>query len=110
MVIDSAIWDNFRAFARTFSITKGTIALDVVREVGHGNSFLGHPHTAKTFREELFFWDDEKLAMESTLSDRMIPKSREVAKDILRDHTVESLDKAVISEGEALLKEYAINS
>ena len=110
MVIDSAIWDNFRAFARTFSITKGTIALDVVREVGHGNSFLGHPHTAKTFREELFFWDDEKLAMESTLSDRMIPKSREVAKDILRDHTVESLDKAVISEGEALLKEYARNS
>jgi trimethylamine--corrinoid protein Co-methyltransferase len=110
MVIDSAIWDNFRAFARTFSITKGTIALDVVREVGHGNSFLGHPHTARTFREELFFWDDEKLAMESTLSDRMIPKSREVAKDILRDHTVESLDKAVVSEGEALLKEYVRNS
>jgi trimethylamine--corrinoid protein Co-methyltransferase len=110
MVVDSVIWDNFRAFSRTLSITQEMIALDVVREVGHGNSFLSHPHTAKTFRNELFFWDDEKLAMESTLSDRMIPKSSEIAKDILRDHTVETLDKSIVSGGEDMLKEYANSS
>jgi trimethylamine--corrinoid protein Co-methyltransferase len=110
MVIDSVIWDNFRAFARTFSITEETIALDVVREVGHGNSFLGHQHTARKFRDELFFWDDEKLAMESTHTDRMIPKCSEIAKDILGVHTVEALDRSIVSEGEAMLKNYAKSS
>jgi hypothetical protein len=40
----------------------------------------------------------------------MMPKCRDLAKNILRDHIVESLDKAVVSEGEALLKKYASNS
>jgi trimethylamine--corrinoid protein Co-methyltransferase len=107
VVIDSMIWDNFRAFLRSFDVTRETIALDVVREVGHGNSFLSHPHTAKNFRKELFFFDREKLEMEATLSDRMVPRAKEIAKRILREHEPVPLDRAIISEGEKLLKEYA---
>jgi trimethylamine--corrinoid protein Co-methyltransferase len=29
--------------------------LEVIREVGHGGHFLDHDHTARHFREELFF-------------------------------------------------------
>jgi trimethylamine--corrinoid protein Co-methyltransferase len=29
--------------------------LDVIREVGHGGSYLGHDHTTRHFRKELFF-------------------------------------------------------
>jgi len=32
-----------------------TLALDVIREVGHGGSFLGHEHTVAHYRRELFF-------------------------------------------------------
>jgi len=110
MVIDSTIWDNFRAFARSFSIDENSIALDVIKKVGHGNSFMTHPHTAKNFRTELFFWDAEKLSMESTQSNRMMQKAGETAKKILREHKVEPLDKAIISDGETLLKEYVRKS
>jgi len=32
-----------------------TLAVDVIREVGPGGDFLGHAHTARHFRQELFF-------------------------------------------------------
>jgi trimethylamine--corrinoid protein Co-methyltransferase len=37
------------------TITEETIALDVIRDVGPGGSFLVHDHTAMNFRKELFF-------------------------------------------------------
>jgi len=36
-------------------VTDDTLALDVIREVGHGGSFLGHEHTVRHFRREMFF-------------------------------------------------------
>lgn len=107
MIIDSDIWDNFKAFLRTFSVSEETIALDAIMEVGHGNSFLNHRHTGKNFRKELFFWDAEKLSRETTLSDSMVPRARETAKRILSGHEIEPLDRSIASEGEALLKMYA---
>jgi len=106
MIVDSFIWENFRAFLRDFAIDERTIALDVVKEVGHGNSFLTHPHTARNFRKELFFWDRDKLSMESTLSDAMLPEARKTAESLLRDHEVPPLDRAVAERGESLLREY----
>jgi len=37
------------------SVNDDTLALDVIREVGHGGSFLEHDHTVRHFRRELFF-------------------------------------------------------
>jgi trimethylamine--corrinoid protein Co-methyltransferase len=37
------------------TVTDETLALDVIEEVGHGGQFLDHDHTARHFREELFF-------------------------------------------------------
>lgn len=37
------------------SITDETLALDVIREVGHGGNFLQHGHTVRHFRQEMFF-------------------------------------------------------
>jgi trimethylamine--corrinoid protein Co-methyltransferase len=36
-------------------VTDETLALDVIREVGHGGSFLEHMHTLQYFRKEMFF-------------------------------------------------------
>jgi trimethylamine--corrinoid protein Co-methyltransferase len=40
---------------RGITITDETLALDVIREVGPGGSFLTHDHTARLFRQELYF-------------------------------------------------------
>ncbi len=37
------------------TINDDTLAVDVIREVGHGGSFLQHDHTARYFRQELYF-------------------------------------------------------
>ena len=37
------------------TITDETLALDVIREVGHGGSYLTHEHTARLFRQALYF-------------------------------------------------------
>ena len=38
-----------------FEVTDETLAVDVIRAVGHGGSYLSEDHTAKFFRKELFF-------------------------------------------------------
>jgi trimethylamine--corrinoid protein Co-methyltransferase len=37
------------------TVNDDTLAVDVVREVGHGRHFMDHDHTIKYFRQELFF-------------------------------------------------------
>jgi len=46
-------------FTRELVVNEETIALDVIREVGQGGSFLGHKHTFEHFRKEL--WMPELL-------------------------------------------------
>jgi trimethylamine--corrinoid protein Co-methyltransferase len=106
MVLDSALWEDLRAFMRDVAVTEDTIALDVVKQVGHGNTFLRHPHTLQNFKRELFFRDRQKLAWGATLSNRMIPEARGIAKKILKDHEVRRLDKDVMKQGDALIKAY----
>ncbi len=38
-----------------FEVTDETLAVEVIRAVGQGGSFLSEDHTAKHFRKELFF-------------------------------------------------------
>jgi len=100
------VWDNFRAFLRDFTIDDKMAALDVMREVGHGNSFLSHAHTGKNFRKELHFWDKDNLALEATLSSEMLPKARRIAKKLLKEHEVPTLEREVVRRGELVLKEH----
>jgi trimethylamine--corrinoid protein Co-methyltransferase len=105
MVLDSIVWDNFRAFLRDFRIDDGTIALDVTRQVGHGNSYLSHAHTGKTFRKELKVWDRNDLSLEATLSSKMLPQARKIVKKLLKEHEVPPLEGEVLRRGELVLKE-----
>ncbi len=106
MVLDAAMWEDLRAFMRNMTVSEETIALDVVREVGHGNTFLKNLHTLRNFKSEFFFRNKATLGWETTLSSRMIPEARGIAKKILKDHTVRGLDKDAQREGDALIKAY----
>ena len=106
MILDAAIWEDVRSLMREVSVTEETIALDVVRAVGHGNTFLRHPHTLQNFKKELFFRDRAKTGWQATLSGRMIPEARGIAKKILKDHSVRPLDRDVQKRGDELIKAY----
>jgi trimethylamine--corrinoid protein Co-methyltransferase len=104
MVIDAYLWEDLRAYMRHFVFSDETAALDVIKAVGHGNTFLTHPHTLRNFRKELHFWDPKKLEMEASLSDRMVPEARRIAKQLLKEHQPTPLDGAVIKQGDELIK------
>ena len=106
MILDSAMWEDLRSYMRGMAVTEDTIALDVVRAVGHGNTFLRHPHTLNNFKREFFFRDRQTLGWQATLSSRMIPEARGIAKKILKDHAVKPLPKDVAAQGDALIRAY----
>jgi len=110
MVIDAYLWEHCRSLLREFVFNDETISLDVMREVGQGNSFLTHPHTAENFRKELFFRDKRKMRWEATLSTEMVSEARDTVKSILKDHEVPPIDRDILSEGEELLKRYESDS
>jgi trimethylamine--corrinoid protein Co-methyltransferase len=105
-VIEAHIWENVRAYMRDVTISEETIALDVVKEVGHGNSFLSHVHTARNFKEELHFFDEKTLGWEATISDKMVPEARDIARRILKEHTVSAVDDSVVRAGDEVIARY----
>lgn len=106
MVIDAVNWEEFRAYMRNFTVTEETAALDVIREVGPGGSFLSQPHTAKNFRSQLYFRTKKAALYGATMSDRMLPDAKETVRRTLREHVVEPLDPKVQRTGDEILRTY----
>jgi trimethylamine--corrinoid protein Co-methyltransferase len=106
MVIDAVQWEEFRAYMRSFTVDEASAALDLIREVGPGGSFLNHPHTTKNFRSQLYFRNRKSQLYGATMSDRMVADARDVVRTTLREHTVEPLDRSVLAEGGELLRTY----
>ena len=105
MVIDASLWEHCRAFLRPFAVDEEALALDVLKRVGHGNTFLKDPHTRRNFRREIFLRDPARLAWEATLSDRMVPEARAVARRLLREHRVPPIEPDIRREGDAVIAE-----
>ncbi len=106
MVIDAALWEHCRPLRRNHAVDEEAIALDVVKSVGHGNTFLNHPHTVKNFRTQLFFRDERKMRWESTRSTAMVPEAREVAKRLLNEHEVSQVDRDILKRGDEFIADF----
>ena len=105
-VIDSYVWENVRKQMTAFEISKETAALDVIREVGHGNTFLTHIHTARNFRKEIISRDPDKARFEATMSNAMVAEAREIAKRLLKEHQVPKLDESIVQLGNGIIREH----
>ncbi len=55
LVIDAEIVGMAKRLIAGIDGRQTPIALDVVRELGHKADYLGHPHTKRWFREEIYF-------------------------------------------------------
>ncbi len=53
LVMDDEIIGTIRRFARGIAVTEETLALDLIREVGHRGDFLSTDHTLRHFREQI---------------------------------------------------------
>jgi len=106
LVIDAYLWDCYQAFLKNYEITEEKIALDIVKEVGPGNDFIQHKHTFANFKKELTLWDKKKLAMQTTLSDNMVPEAKAIAEDLIKNHIVPALDSEILEQGKTILGEY----
>lgn len=105
-VIDAYVWENVRRVMTPFEISRQTGALEVIRQVGHGNTFLTNMHTMRNFRKEVVVRDPVKGKFEATLSRAMVPEAREIAKKLLREHEVPQLDKSTIREGDEIIRKW----
>jgi trimethylamine--corrinoid protein Co-methyltransferase len=105
-VIESKLWENMRNFMKAYTINKELTALDVVKQVGYGGTFITHPHTAKHFKKELIFRDTSFDHWESTRSAAMVPEAKEIARKLLAEHTVPGFDAEVISKGNDMIARF----
>jgi trimethylamine--corrinoid protein Co-methyltransferase len=105
-VIDAYVWENVRKVMTPFEISKETVALDVTRQVGHGNTFLSNIHTAKNFKKEIIVRDKAKGKFEATLSSSMVAEARDIARKLLKEHHVEELDRSILQQGNDIIKTY----
>ena len=103
-VIDSYVWENVRLQMTKFEISKDTVALDVIKQVGHGNTFLTSIYTARNFKKEVIMRDAVKGKFEATLSKTMVAEAREIALRLLKEHQVSQLDKEMLQKGNEIIK------
>jgi trimethylamine--corrinoid protein Co-methyltransferase len=105
-VIDAYVWENVKMQMTPFEISKERVALDVTRQVGHGNTFLTNVHTVRNFRKEIIMRDPSKAKFEATMSKSMVAEAREIALKLLKEHVVPSLDKSIIQQGNEIIRKH----
>lgn len=105
-VIDAYVWENVKLQMTPFEISKETAALDVMRQVGHGNTFLTNMHTVRNFRREVVMRDPDKGRFEATMSKAMVAEAREIAQGLLKDHRVPQLDKSIMQQGNEIIRNH----
>lgn len=54
IVLDNELCEIIRRLTRGFEVTEETLAIDMIRKVGPGGTYLTLPHTLRHFRKELY--------------------------------------------------------
>ena len=105
-IIDSYMWEISKHYLSEVEISEEKIGLDAVREVGHGNHFLAHPHTHKHLRGELAPLEHEKLDFLMMDRKELPDAANRIVKSILEEHQVEPIADDLLAKGDAIIEEY----
>ena len=99
-------------FIDGIEINEETLAVDLMKQIGHGGSFLATHHTQKWFRKEqylnvqVFNRQDRQMWVQDGAKDSWV-KAQEVVESILAEHTPESLPSDVQVELDAVMQRIA---
>ena len=96
-----------------FSIDESTLALDVIKEVGHGGDFIGSKHTLKNFRQEVWvprLFDHRNWATwDKDGSKDIEQRAREKAQAILASHQPDQLSAEVEAKIDQIAREATLD-
>jgi len=111
VIIDCDLWEAAREARKVVSFEEPRFALDLIRSVGPGGTFVGQPHTLKNMRTELFLPSPEKariLAGYRLNRDRreIVKRAEERVKEILASHVPQPVDPAVKAEVDRILERH----
>jgi trimethylamine--corrinoid protein Co-methyltransferase len=99
IMIDEELIGMIRRSLEGIEVNENTLAIDVIKDVGAGGSFLSHKHTLKNFQKEQFipFIIDrnKREVWEKRGSKSIIDVAREKWQKILKEHQPEPLEKEV---------------
>jgi len=110
LVVDATIWEDFRQYMREFEISEKEAALDVMKAVGHGNTFVSHPHTLANFRRQIHTRDKlADLIYSEGSPDKVLGAAHEVVMRTLKEHGVPALDADILKRGNEIVKAYEKN-
>lgn len=109
LVVDDEVASYVKRLLKGFNVESETIALDVIKRVGIGGSFLSQRHTILHIRSEFWFpkifdrlnWE----AWKSKDAPAKLREIRETVNRILSKHEVEPLDLSVEREIDRIIKE-----
>ncbi len=107
IVLDATIWNDFRMYMREFEISEKEAALDVMKAVGHGNTFVSHPHTLANFKRQIHNRDKlAELIYSDGNPDNVLGAAHEVVVRTLKEHDVPALDSDILKRGNEIVKAY----
>jgi len=97
LVIDNEILGYLERVVRGMQVNEDTLAVSLIRKVGHGGQFLKEPHTLKQFKNELWMPDISCRSAFGRWYSRgghdVVAIARERARKILKEHHPERLDR-----------------
>ncbi|MBI3991443.1 MAG: trimethylamine methyltransferase family protein [Candidatus Omnitrophica bacterium] len=108
MVIDNEIAGQVLRIRRGIEVNDETLAVDVIKDIGHGGHYLEHEHTLKHFREE--FWMPEiadrysREIWERNGGKDIKERAKEKVRQILAEHHPEPLDAEKRKEVDKVIK------
>ena len=111
VVIDCDLWESVREIRRIVPVDDAHFALDLVRSVGPGGTFLKEMHTLKNMKKDLFIQSREKAKITALYQlgrDRkeIVRSARERAKKILSTHRPEQVDADTAKEVNTILDKH----
>ncbi len=111
VVIDCDIWEMMKQARKEFAMNDERLALDVIRSVGPGGSFLKELHTVKNMRKELFAPSKEKADIYSMYAlnkdqTQIIASAKKRVKEILRTHRPEPVHEKERSKIDEIMRRH----
>jgi len=114
LVIDGEILGYVERLARGMRVNQQTLAVDLVRKVGHGGQFLKEPHTLNQFKSEHWIPEISCRAAFGRWIHKgghdLVQSAKEKARRILREHHPQELSPSTRAELTRIVEEFKAKS
>jgi len=119
LVIDNTICGMAYRLVEGVRVDNETLAIDLLRKVGPGGTFLAEKHTLEWFRKEQFMPSElidrqDQKAWKKAGSQDIVQRARKIVKKTLRDHETEPLPPDVEKDLDAamsgIMKQHGIST